>query len=52
MLTFRALRIIDFTPLVPYSIKRGVEVVAERDDDEELTLPTCLSCEMEQPNFT
>ena len=51
VLTFRALRILDFTPLVPCSIKRGVGVVIERDDDEELALPTCLSCEMEQPNF-
>ena len=47
LLTFRAIRALDFTPLIPYSIKRGVEVVAERDDDEELTLSSCVSCEIE-----
>ena len=50
VLTFRTLRALDFTPLVPCSIRRGVEVVVERGDEGELTLPTCVSCEMEQPN--
>ena len=47
LLTFRAIRALDFTPLIPYSIKRGVEVVVERDDDEELTFSSCVSCEIE-----
>ena len=51
VLTFRALRPLDFARLVPRSIKRGVEVVVETDDDQELNLPTCVSCEMERSNL-
>ena len=37
LLTFKAIRVLDFTPLIPHSIKRGVKVVVERDDDVDLT---------------
>lgn len=50
LLTFKAIRVLDFTPLIPHSIKRGVKVVVERDDDVDLTLPMCVSCEMEFPD--
>jgi len=45
------MRVLDFTPLVPRSIKRGVRVVAEADSNKELALSTCLSCEMENPEL-
>ena len=47
LLTFRAIRALDFTPLIPFSIERGVEVAVERDGDEELAFSSCVSCEME-----
>lgn len=47
LLTFKAIRALDFTPLVPHSIRRGVEVVVERRGGEGLTLQTCMSCDME-----
>jgi hypothetical protein len=50
LLTFKTIRILGFTQLVPYSVERGVEVVVERGDDVELTLPACVSCEIEHPN--
>jgi hypothetical protein len=51
LLTFKALRALDFTPLVPCSIKKGVVMVVERDNDEELTSPMCMSCETEHFNL-
>jgi len=51
LLTFRAIRALDFTPLIPHSVKRGVEVVVERGDDKGLTSLSCVSCEMEQYNL-
>jgi len=51
LLMFRAIRVLDFTPLVPRSVQRGVQVMVERDDDDELTFSTCVSCEMEHPNL-
>ena len=50
LLTFKTIKALDFTPLVPYSIRRGVEVAVEMDDDEELTFPTCVSCQTEHPD--
>ncbi|KAF9790921.1 hypothetical protein BJ322DRAFT_1104562 [Thelephora terrestris] len=45
LLTFKVARVLDLAQLVPYSVERGVQVVVERGDDEELALPTCASCE-------
>lgn len=47
LLTFRVVGVLDFTPLVPCSIGKGVEVLVEKDDDQELMLPLCVSCETE-----
>lgn len=49
-LTFKVTKTLDFTRLVPRSVEKGVEVVVERSDDEELTLPACVSCEIEYRN--
>lgn len=50
LLTFKVVKVLDFTQLVPYSIERGVKVVIERGDDEEFTLPACVSCKIEHPD--
>lgn len=51
LLTFRVANVLDFTPLIPYSIEKGVEVLVERDDDQELTSPPCVSCEAEKYDY-